>query len=223
MPPDSHLDAAGTLTAPPQDATAAAFASTDLDIAAAAGAAPSEGDAALLFGAEEGRQPPLWLWLSVEPEEVAALERALLGHLRSPRFPARFGDTLKGPDDDAGLIDFARRFAPIAPRFAHGPELVLAALRVVAERGAEPWCRIAALGCIEQLQLRLHGAARALGGAAPGDGGAGERRLRHFVLAARLAADLWVRFVPGADSGQPIGDRLVQAGRRSPPCRAGPS
>jgi hypothetical protein len=34
-----------------------------------------------LFGDE--RSPPLWLWLSLEATEVAALEAALIAHLRS--------------------------------------------------------------------------------------------------------------------------------------------
>jgi hypothetical protein len=42
------------------------------------------------------------------------------------------------------------------------------------------------------------------------------------VLAARLAADLWVRYVPGGDSGLPIADRLAQAtGRFVPETPAG--
>ncbi|GGG47920.1 hypothetical protein GCM10010964_39130 [Caldovatus sediminis] len=212
--PDSHFAADATQTqgaAPPPPAPSGATGRRGADPAAdpaSADPAPATGDAALLFGAGDD-QPPLWLWLSIEPEEVTALERALLAHIRSPLFPARFGERIAGPGDDAGLLDFARRFAPVAPRFAHGPDLVLAALRVVAERGASlATARAAALACVEALLLRLHGQARALAGEGAQDA---EPRLRRFVLAARLAADLWVRFVPPVESGQPLAERLAQA------------
>ena len=44
----------------------------------------------LLFGDEA--TAPLWLWLVLENDEIAALEEALLEHLRSPLFPARVGE-----------------------------------------------------------------------------------------------------------------------------------
>lgn len=159
----------------------------------------SEERARLLFG--DATTPPLALWLAIEPEEITALERALLDHLRSPLFPARMSEGVTGPGDDAGLLHFARRFGAIAPRFAHGTDLVLAALRIVAERGADR-CRPAAVAAVEQLLLRLHEEARALADTRGGE------RLRRFVLATRLAADLWVRFVPGAETAAPIGTRL---------------
>ena len=144
----------------------------------------------LLFGDEA--TAPLWLWLVLENDEIAALEDALLEHLRSPLFPARVGERAVHPGDDVGLLDFASAFAPIASRFAQGRDLVVAATRIVAERGG-PLCRQAALACIEALQHRQHAEARNLAeSAAPA-------RLRHFVLAARLCADLWLRFVPSAE------------------------
>ncbi|MBV1797670.1 AAA family ATPase [Siccirubricoccus sp. G192] len=160
----------------------------------------SASDTALLFGDEN--TPPLWLWLLLEREEVAALETALLAHLRSPLFPVRAGERLVRPGDDAGLLGFAAGFAPIASRFAQGPELVLAATRIVAERGG-PLCRQAALACVEALLHRLHREARNLA-EAPSAG------LRHFVLAARLAADLWLRFVPGTETGRALPSRLAE-------------
>ncbi|WP_135467676.1 AAA family ATPase [Crenalkalicoccus roseus] len=163
-------------------------------------AAPAAGS--LLFGSETS--PPLWLWLALDPEEVDRLEAALLDHLRSPLFPARIGERPVRRGDDAGLLAFAAGFSPLAPRFAGGPELVLAATRIVAERGG-PLCREAALACIEALQHRLHGEARALGEAV-----SSPARLRHFVLAARLAADLWLRFLPGPDTGRGIAARLAE-------------
>ena len=156
----------------------------------------------LLFGSEAS--PPLWLWLALEPEEVDRLEAALLDHLRSPLFPARIGERPTRRGDDAGLLAFAAGFAPLAPRFAGGPELVLAATRIVAER-CGPLCREAALACIEALQHRLHAEARALG-----DPGSPPFRLRRFVLAARLSADLWLRFLPGPETGRPIAARLAE-------------
>ncbi len=156
----------------------------------------------LLFGAEAS--PPLWLWLALEPEEVERLETALLDHLRSPLFPARIGERPTRRGDDQGLLAFATGFAPLASRFAGGPELILAATRIVAERGG-PLCREAALACVEALQLRLHAEARALG-----EPGAAPARLRRFVLAARLSADLWLRFLPGPESGRPIAARLAE-------------
>jgi len=213
--PDSQFDAAAdtqtqdsSLPPAPSGAAGRHGPGPVIADATAADPIPATGDAALLFGAGDD-QPPLWLWLSIEPEEVTALERALLAHIRSPLFPARFGDRITGPGDDAGLLEFARRFAPIAPRFAHGPDLVLAALRIVAERGVSlATARAAALGCIEALLLRLHGQARALAGEGAQDA---EPRLRRFVLAARLAADLWVRFIPAMEGGQPLTERLAQA------------
>lgn len=156
----------------------------------------------LLFGNEAS--PPLWLWLALEPEEVDRLEAALLDHLRSPLFPARIGERPTRRGDDAGLLAFASGFAPLAPRFAGGSDLVLAATRIVTERGG-PLCREGALACIEALQHRLHGEARALG-----DPGSPPHRLRRFVLAARLAADLWLRFMPGPDTGRPTAARLAE-------------
>jgi hypothetical protein len=50
----------------------------------------SASGAGLLFG--DDSNPPIWLWLMVEPQEIAALEQALLEHLRSPLFPARVGE-----------------------------------------------------------------------------------------------------------------------------------
>ncbi len=99
----------------------------NLDLAAT----PAPGTA-LLFGA--GRTMPLWLWLALEPEEVAALEAALIEHIQSPLFPSRLGDGIPA-GDDAALVRFANRFAPLAGRYAEGWPLVLAAARVVAERG----------------------------------------------------------------------------------------
>jgi hypothetical protein len=113
------------------------------------------------------------------------------------------------PGDDVGLLDFACAFAPIAARFAHGRDLVVAATRIVAERGG-PLCRQAALACIEALQHRQHAEARNL--AEPATPG----RLRHFVLAARLCADLWLRFVPSADSGRPLPSRLADVTETRP-------
>jgi hypothetical protein len=179
-----------------------------LDLPAAQRTEEEEAGARLLFG--DAEQPPLALWLSMEPEEVSALARALVAHLRSPLFPARMAEGLTGPGDDQGLLGFARRFSPIAQRFAHGPELVLAALRIVAERGG-PMCRAAALATIEQLLLRLHGEARSL--AEPRGG----ERLRRFVLATRLAADLWVRFVPGHEMGSELSSRLAMIAPPPPP------
>lgn len=162
---------------------------------------PGTAGATLLFGDET--TPPLCLWLVIERQEIAALEAALLEHLRSPFFPARVGERAMRPGDDAGLLDFAANFAPIAPRFAQGPDLVLAATCIVAERGG-PLCRQAALACIETLQYRLHAEARGLAEAV-----AQPARLRRFVLAARLAADLWLRFVPSPDSGRSLSSRIL--------------
>ncbi|MBD0271204.1 MAG: AAA family ATPase [Acetobacteraceae bacterium] len=161
----------------------------------------------LLFG-DEGTAP-LWLWLVLENDEIAALEEALLEHLRSPLFPARVGERAVHPGDDAGLLDFAAAFAPIAARFAHGRDLVVAATRIVCERGG-PLCRQAALACIEALQHRQHAEARNL--AEPGTPG----RLRHFVLASRLCADLWLRFVPSVDSGRSLPSRLADVTETRP-------
>ncbi len=152
-------------------------ASLDLATTAAPGAS-------LLFG--EGRTMPLWLWLALEAEEVTELEAALIEHIQSPLFPSRLGDGI-APGDDAALLRFASRFAPLAGRYAEGWPLVLAAARVVAERGG-PLCRQAALTAIEALQHKLHAGARGLSG--------GPEALRRFVLGARLAADLWLRFMP---------------------------
>ncbi|HYI82168.1 MAG TPA: AAA family ATPase [Acetobacteraceae bacterium] len=163
-------------------------------------AAPRTRGSILLFGDEV--TAPLWLWLVLENDEIAALEDALLEHLRSPLFPARVGERAVHPGDDIGLLDFACAFAPIASRFAQGRDLVVAATRIVAERGG-PLCRQAALACIEALQHRQHAEARNL--AEP----AAPTRLRHFVLAARLCADLWLRFVPSADSGRSLSARLA--------------
>jgi hypothetical protein len=182
-----------------------------MDLPAVARTEEEEAGARLLFG--DAEQPPLALWLSLEPEEVTALARALVAHLRSPLFPARMAEGLTGLADDAGFVAFARRFSPIAQRFAHGPELVLAALRIVAERGG-PLCRAAALATVEQLLLRLHGEARALAEARGGE------KLRRFVLATRLAADLWVRFVPGHDMGAELSSRLAMI---APPPPAAPA
>lgn len=175
------------------------------------GTSPEPGieGAALLFGDAETQ--PLWLWLTLEPHEVAALEAALLEHLRSPLFPARIGERAFRAGDDAGLLAFANGFAPIAGRFGHGPDLVIAATRIVAERGG-PLCRPAALVCIEALQHRLHAESRRLGEAA-----AAPVRLRRFVLAARLAADFWLRFVPGTECGQPLAARLAGPGEAAAP------
>ncbi len=175
---------------------------TDSLVAPAAGQTADDGvsDAALLFG--NAASPPLWLWLTIEPAELTALEAALLRHLRSALFPSRIGEDAVRPGDDAGLLDFATRFGAIAARFAEGPALVLAAARIVAERGG-PLCRQGALACIETLHYRLHGEARGLGG----DSG----RLRHFVLAARLSADLWLRFMPGPENARPLPARLAEA------------
>jgi hypothetical protein len=161
----------------------------------------------LLFGDET--TAPLWLWLVLEGDEIAALEEALLEHLRSPLFPARVGERAMHPGDDAGLLDFAACFAPIAARFAHGRDLVVAATRIVSERGG-PLCRQAALACVEALQHRQHAEARNL--AEPGTPG----RLRHFVLASRLCADLWLRFVPSVDSGRPLPSRLADVTETRP-------
>ena len=161
----------------------------------------------LLFGDET--TAPLWLWLVLEGDEIAALEEALLEHLRSPLFPARVGERAMHPGDDAGLLDFAASFAPIAARFAHGRDLVVAATRIVCERGG-PLCRQAALACVEALQHRQHAEARNL--AEPGVPG----RLRHFVLASRLCADLWLRFVPSVDSGRPLPSRLADVTETRP-------
>ena len=113
----------------------------------------------LLFGDEA--TAPLWLWLVLENDEITALEEALLEHLRSPLFPARVGERAVHPGDDVGLLDFACAFAPIASRFAQGRDLVVAATRIVSERGG-PLCRQAALACIEALQHRQHAEARNL-------------------------------------------------------------
>ncbi|WP_043364754.1 AAA family ATPase [Belnapia sp. F-4-1] len=175
---------------------------TDSLVAPAAGQSSEDGvsDAALLFGT--AASPPLWLWLTIEPAELTALEAALLRHLRSPLFPSRIGEDAVRPGDDAALLDFATRFGAIAARFAEGSALVLAATRIVAERGG-PLCRQGALACIEALHYRLHGEARGLGG----DSG----RLRHFVLAARLSADLWLRFLPGPEGARPLPGRLAES------------
>ncbi len=170
----------------------------------------------LLFGDET--TAPLWLWLVLENDEIAALEEALLEHLRSPLFPARVGERAFHPGDDAGLLDFASAFAPIASRFAHGRDLVVAATRIVCERGG-PLCRQAAMACVEALQHRQHAEARNL--AEPGTPG----RLRHFVLASRLCADLWLRFVPSVDSGRSLPSRLadVTEARPAHPLPAAPA
>ncbi|SDB67166.1 AAA family ATPase [Belnapia rosea] len=174
---------------------------TDTLVTPAAGQSSEDqvSDAALLFGTSGN--PPLWLWLTIEPGELSALEAALLRHLRSPLFPSRIGEDAVRPGDDAALLDFAARFGAIAARFAEGPALVLAAARIVAERGG-PLCRQGALACIETLQYRLHSDARGLGG--------DSSRLRHFVLAARLSADLWLRFLPGPESARPVTARLAE-------------
>jgi hypothetical protein len=155
-------------------------------------------DAALLFG--DATCPPIWLWLSVEPAELEALEAALLRHLRSPLFPTRIGEDVARPGDDAGLLEFATRFNSIAGRFAEGTALILAATRIVAERGG-PLARQGALACIEALHYRQHAEARGLAGH--------PARLRHFVLAARLTADLWLRFVPGPEHATSLPKRLA--------------
>jgi ATPase family associated with various cellular activities (AAA) len=170
---------------------------TQLDCQLAADLPATQGSA-LLFGA--GQSQPLWLWLALEPEEVTALEGALLTHLRSPLFPSRIGDEVTA-GDDASLLRFASQFAPLANRYAHGQALVLAAARVVAERGG-PLCRQGALAAIEALQHVLHAGARGLGGDA--------EALRRFVLGARLAADLWLRFVPQPEAGFPTVARLAE-------------
>lgn len=157
----------------------------------------------LLFGA--GSTPPLWLWLALEPEEVDRLEDALLAHLRSPLFPARIGEQPMRRGDDAGLLAFATGFAPIAPRFTGGFDLLIAATRIVAERGGR-LCREGALACIEALQHRQHAEARALG-----DAEAAPARLRCFVLAARLSADLWLRYMPAPEIGRGIAARMAEA------------
>ena len=161
----------------------------------------------LLFGDEA--TAPLWLWLVLENDEIAALEEALIEHLRSPLFPARVGERVVQPGDDVGLLDFACAFAPIASRFAQGRDLVVAATRIVSERGG-PLCRQAALACIEALQHRQHAEARNL--AEPGT----PARLRHFVLASRLCADLWLRFVPSVDSGRSLPSRLADVTETRP-------
>ncbi len=151
---------------------------------------------ALLFG--EGATMPLWLWLALEPGEVEALEVALIAHVQSSLFPSRLGDGLAA-GDDAGLLRFANRFAPLAGRYAEGWPLVLAAARVVAERGGS-LSRQAALTAIEALQHKLHAGARELSG--------GPEALRRFVLGARLAADLWLRFMPPPEIGLSVLTRL---------------
>jgi hypothetical protein len=181
--PDTHLD--------PQGFAAGAAAQTS--------ATPSP---PLLFG--DATNPPLSLWLTMEAEELVALEAELLAHLRSPLFPSRIGEEPTRPGDDAGLLEFAARFGAIAGRFAHGPELMLAATRIVAERGG-PLSRRGALACIEALHYRLHAEARSLASAS-----GNPVRLRHFVLATRLAADLWLRFVPGPESARPLHARLAE-------------
>ena len=103
----------------------------------------------LLFG--DDKTPPLWLWLAIEREELTALETALLDHLRSPLFPSRIGEGPLQPGDDAGLLEFALRFGTIAGRFAQGSDLVLAATRVVTERGGS-LARQGAMACVEALQ-----------------------------------------------------------------------
>ncbi len=157
----------------------------------------------LLFGT--GSRPPLWLWLALEPEEVDRLEEALLAHLRSPLFPARVGEQPMRRGDDAGLLAFAAGFAPIAHRFAGGFDLLIAATRIVAERGGRR-CREGALACIEALQHRLHAEARSLG-----DAEAAPARLRCFVLAARLSADLWLRYLPPPEPGRGMPARMAEA------------
>ncbi len=168
----------------------------------------------LLFGDEA--TAPLWLWLVLENDEIAALEDALLEHLRSPLFPARVGERAVHPGDDIGLLDFACAFAPIASRFAQGRDLVVAATRIVSERGG-PLCRQAALACIEALQHRQHAEARNL--AEP----ATTARLRHFVLASRLCADLWLRFVPSVDSGRSLPSRLADVTAEARPASPQPA
>ncbi|MDB5371813.1 MAG: ATPase family associated with various cellular, partial [Belnapia sp.] len=155
-------------------------------------------DAVRLFGTPDS--PPLWLWLSVDQDELKALEAALLRHLASPLFPSRIGADAVRAGDDAGLLSFATRFGSIAGRFAEGTALVLAANRIVAERGG-PLARQGALACIEALQIRLHAAARGLAG--------DPARLRLFVLAARLSADLWLRFIPGPEHATTLRTRLA--------------
>jgi hypothetical protein len=174
---------------------------TNLEPAALPVAQSSEGgvtDASLLFG--DTANLPIWLWLSVEPVELVALEEALLRHLRSPLFPSRIGEDVSGPGDDAGLLEFATRFNSIAGRFAEGTALILAATRIVAERGG-PLARQGALACIEALHYRQHAEARGLAGH--------PARLRHFVLAARLTADLWLRFIPGPELATSLPKRLA--------------
>ncbi|MDN3567002.1 AAA family ATPase [Paeniroseomonas aquatica] len=156
-------------------------------------------DTDLLFGTPA--TPPIWLWLTIEPAELAALEAALLRHLRSPLFPSRIGEEAVRPGDDAGLLEFATRFGSICGRFAEGSALVLTATRIVAERGG-PLSRQGALACVEALQHRLHAEARGLAG--------NPARLRQFVLAARLSADLWLRYIPGLEQGRPLPARLAE-------------
>ncbi|MDO9710002.1 AAA family ATPase [Paracraurococcus lichenis] len=163
----------------------------------------SPSGSALLFGDE--KTPPLWLWLAIEQDELVALEAALLDHLRSPLFPSRIGEGPLQSGDDAGLLEFALRFGTIAGRFAQGTDLVIAATRIVTERGG-PLSRQGAMACVEALQYRLHAEARGLGAAATNPA-----RLRHFVLASRLAADLWLRHVQGPDSGRPLHRRMAEA------------
>lgn len=160
-------------------------------------------DAGMLFGTEE--TPPLWLWLSIGRQELAALEAALLRHLQSPLFPSRIGEEAVRPGDDDRLLEFAACFGGIAHRFTEGPALILAATRIVAERGGR-LAREGALACVEALLLRLHGESRGLAAAAQSPA-----RLRHYVLAARLAADLWLRFVPGMEQERRLPARLAEA------------
>ena len=166
-------------------------------------------EAALLFGT--GTAPPLWLWLTIGREELPMLEAALLRHLHSPLFPSRIAEEAVRPGEDAGLLEFATRFAAIAHRFAEGQALIIAATRIVAERGGA-LSRQGALACIEALLHRLHGESRGLAAAAQSP-----VRLRHYVLAARLAADLWLRFVPGAEQERALPARLGEALGLAPP------
>ena len=189
--PDTNLDLRTTSAAPVAHAPEAA---TD--------------GSALLFG--DAGTPPLWLWLNLEAPEMAALEAALLDHLRSPLFPARIGERAVRPGDDAGLLAFANGFAPIAGRFSQGQDLVIAATRIVAERNG-PLCRAAALACIDALQHRLHTESHHLAEPA-----AAPIRLRRFVLAARLAADFWLRFIPNPECGRPLVLRLAALPEATP-------
>ena len=171
----------------------------------------------LLFGDE--KTPPLWLWLAIEREELAVLEAALLDHLRSPLFPSRIGEGPLQPGDDAGLLEFALRFGTIAGRFAQGSDLVLAATRIVTERGG-PLARQGAMACVEALQYRLHAEARSLGAAA-----SNPARLRHFVLGQPACCRSLAAPRPGAGQrpaaarGSPMRSACRRPRRRPPSWR----